>query len=89
MSIDQLLNGHIMNEKELSNELNNWFNNADSNKPHFWERNKVGKIIKNQLEKCGHWKIKLNGSSKGRKKGFRKMQWVIACRNGYDGPFEG
>ena len=84
-----MLGGHIMNEKELSNELNNWFNNVNSNKPHFWERNKVGKIIRDYLVSEGHWKNKLNGSKKGRQKAKRMMDFVLAKRNGYEGEFEG
>ena len=89
MSIDRWTKDIIMNEKELSDELNNWFNTIDENKPHFWDRNKVGKIIKNRLSEIKRWKNLLSGSRRGRQKAYRKMEWVEACKRGYQGEFEG
>lgn len=85
---------HIMklnveyDEKELAFIINYWFNDVNNRNPNFWNRNKVAKTIKFYLESWGYWKNK-GGSPAGRRKAKRKMDWVLARRNGYEGDFEG
>jgi hypothetical protein len=45
-----------MNEKELMESLNQWFDTADRYDKNFWNRNKIAKVIKNRLKEWKHWK---------------------------------
>ncbi len=77
-----------MNEKELASELSLWFKNIDKDK-NFWTRNCVAKVLKSNLLMMGNFKNKTGGTRSGCSKGFRKMRYVLACKNGYDGEFLG
>ena len=74
-----------MNEKILIEEVKKWFN-LQSNNKNKWCRNSFGVFLKNELNKLGNWKNAKRGNTR---KAKRKMEWVLACRAGYDGPFEG
>lgn len=51
-----------MDEETLSKELNNWFKTTNTNKIHFWNRNPVGKVLKDNLIKIEHWKNARRGN---------------------------
>ena len=57
-----------IDEEKLSEYLEIWFNEADPTKDHFWNRNKVGKVIKKYLKILGKWKNKGRGNPK---KGYK------------------
>jgi hypothetical protein len=76
-----------MNEKELANEINNWFNSKYNDfNPNFWNRNPVARAIKSNLVNNKHWKglRRGNPAKGGRKKKFNQFR-----NNGYEGEFEG
>jgi hypothetical protein len=79
-----------MNEEKLNKELNKWFeinfkklNQLDKN---IWYVNPVAKLIKNKMKDLGRWKTMGRGNPA---KGFKKMQYVRAVNNGYQGEFKG
>ena len=74
-----------MNEENLIKEVKKWFD-LHSNDRNKWCVSFFGIFLKNELEKLGNWKNAKRGNSE---KAYRKMRWVMACRDGYDGPFEG
>lgn len=61
------------NEEELFENLIVWFKINDLEKPHLWYRNKVAKLIKEELNKVGKWRAfakrkKLNKGRNNKKK---------------------
>lgn len=59
----------MKNNKELEKLLIEWFDNNDLIKPHFWNRNKIGKLIKDKLNLIGKWRNRMRGNAAaGRKK---------------------
>lgn len=48
-------------EEKLEQELINWFKKSKIGKRNFWARNRVGKVIKSNLNKHGHWRNKPRG----------------------------
>ena len=55
-----------IDENKLAAALKEWFNNIDTYKDHFWTRNKVAVLLKNQLKLIGRWKNRRRGNpSKG------------------------
>jgi hypothetical protein len=47
-----------MNEKELANLIQTWFNQNFNRNTNFWNRNPVGKVLKKNLKTWRHWKNK-------------------------------
>jgi hypothetical protein len=62
-----------IDEKELARVLEKWFNNTNTTKIHFWNRNKVGLTLKNNLNNIGRWR--------NRKRGNPKRGYQIAKQN--------
>lgn len=64
----------MKNTDELEKLLAQWFEdnkNEINNKPHFWNRNKVGLLIKNYLNAIGKWRHKKRGDPE---KGWNALQ---------------
>jgi len=59
-----------IDEKELAKYLEQWFNEVDITKEHFWDRSKVGQIIKKWLKMGGKWKNRARGNPR---KGYKKL----------------
>ena len=68
--------------------LINWFNENNNNK-HKWSREKVGSIIRKELQKLGNWKNSPRGNPRlgGKIKTLNKIKEQnpdIELRNDYD-----
>lgn len=50
-----------INEKQLAEFLQLWFQGVDFSKPHFFKRNIVAETIKNELKMRGFWKNRVRG----------------------------
>ena len=77
-----------MDKIELAKQLQIWFNSADRSDTHFWTNDPIACVIKKNLKFWGKFKNN-TGSNAGRRKAFRKMQFVQAKNNGFEGEFEG
>ncbi len=75
-------------EKELAKQLNIWFNTCERANKDFWNRNCIAKVLKFNLKSWGYFKTN-TGSCAGRRKAKRKMDWIVAKDNGYEGGFSG
>ncbi len=64
------------NEYDLAAELQKWFDNHGKS-AHVWSRNKIGKLIKDNLSDLDHWKNKKRGRSKkgGQNSFFNIKDW--------------
>jgi hypothetical protein len=63
----------MTDDKNIEILIKNWFelNKLNINKPHFWNRNKTAKIIKEYLLALGRWNIKPRGNPE---KGWAKLK---------------
>ena len=61
----------MIDENKLLKELEIWFEYNDLTKVHFWERNKIGKLIKNNIKSIGKWKNRARGNPR---KGYLEMK---------------
>jgi hypothetical protein len=68
-----------IDEKELAKYLQQWFNQTNTTVDHFWRRNLVGQVIKNNLTEKGKWKN--NGRGKP-KLGYLVMKKNQSFKNG-------
>lgn len=60
-----------MKDKDLEAELEVWFNNCDHFKARFWHKNKIARMIKQNLKEWGHFKEKPRGKSVEKKGKWR------------------
>jgi hypothetical protein len=59
-----------IDEIKLAEYLKQWFNQNNISKDHFWERNPVAVIIKNNLKSSGKWRNRARGNPR---KGYKVM----------------
>lgn len=70
----------MINEDQLLKDLNTWFDYHNLAKSSFWERNKVAKLIKDNMRQIGKWKYRARGNPR---KGYLKMK-EKSTNNGID-----
>jgi hypothetical protein len=71
-----------LDQNKLAELLITWFKHTNNNRNR-WNNNKIGKILKNQLQISGNWKK--NGNRAGRR-ALAAMKYAVAVREGYKGP---
>jgi hypothetical protein len=67
-----------LNDKIVADYLTNWFNTplTQSEPEHFWKRNQIGQVIKDNLIKSSHWKNKPRGKKQKELKDLVKANAV-------------